>query len=388
MTDDGGGFYSAEDADSEGREGAFYVWGADEFDALLGDDAQAMKLRFGVDANGNAPQDPQQEFVGKNILYIARSLSDVVHETGRPAAEMVEVLNRGRLRLFEARRERPRPHLDDKILTAWNGLMIAAFAKTARLVGSRSYLDSARRAAAFLRETMWRADSRTLLRRYRDGHADIDGYAEDYAYLIFGLLELFQTDSDPMWLEWAIALQQRQDELFWDPNDGGWFSTTGLDPSVLMRVKEDYDGVEPSASSVSVMNLLALSQLVEHAEWRDRIDRTLQYFGARLEKMGHAVPMMAAALSAYTAGLQQVVIVAGTSGDRTLERSVAREYLPFAIVLSVDANAKRRLAGSLPFIAAMEPVEGATAAYVCHHFTCRPPVTTAEALHEQLRATA
>src|SRR5262249_52591473 len=165
----------------------------------------------------------------------------------------------------------------------------AAFARVARLTGSASYLESARRAAAFLRETMWRADTRTLLRRYRDGHAAIDAYAEDYAYLIFGLLELFQAEPDPMWIEWAMSLQQRQEELFGDEATGGWFSTTGADPSVLLRMKEDYDGAEPAPSSVSVLNLLVLSHLVENPGWNDRIEKTLRYFGTRLEQIGRAV---------------------------------------------------------------------------------------------------
>src|SRR5206468_8887378 len=148
---------------------------------------------------------------------------------------------------------------------------------------------AARRAAGFLRERMWNAGSRTLLRRFRDGDAGIDAYAEDYACLIFGLLELFQADVDPVWLEWAIALQERQDELFWDDAAGGWFSTTGRDPSVVVRMKEDYDGAEPTASSVSVLNLLVLSHLVSDARWGDRIERTLRLFGTRLEQMGRGV---------------------------------------------------------------------------------------------------
>ena len=392
MTDAGGGFYSAEDADSEGREGAFYVWTASEIDAQLGGDADVFKRRFGIQPDGNAPHDPQQEFVGRNLLHVAASIDDLARDTNRPAADIVDGLNRARVRLFEARLARPRPHLDDKILTAWNGLMIAAFARMARVTASPRFLDSARRAAAFVRERLWRADGRTLLRRYRDGHAEIDAYAEDYAYLIFGLLELFQADADPVWLEWAIALQQRQDELFWDEAGGAWFSTTGRDPSVLLRMKEDYDGAEPTASSVSVLNLLTLSHLVDEPAWTDRIERTLQYFGARLTQIGRGVPMMAAALSAYTATLQQIVIVDGDAGHRgsgdALARVLADEYLPFAIVLRVDAARRRALAASLPFVAGMTPVGAASAAYVCHHFACRQPVTTADALHEQLRATA
>jgi uncharacterized protein YyaL (SSP411 family) len=231
---------------------------------------------------------------------------------------------------------------------------------------------------------MWHAGSGMLLRRYRGGHAEIDGYAEDYAYLVAGLLELFQADADPMWIEWAIALQHRQDELFWDDSAGGWFSTTGRDPSVLVRMKEDYDGAEPTASSVSVLNLLVLSHLVHHPQWADRIERTLRYFGARLEKIGRAVPMMAAALSSYTAGLQQVVIAENGRSDQEIARALALQYRPFAITLRVSPERRNALSGSLPFVAAMEPVNGTTAAYVCRNFTCRQPVTTVEALLQEL----
>ena len=404
MTDEGGGFYSAEDADSippeeaggHKKEGAFYLWRAGELDALLGDDARIVTLRFGIEPEGNAPQDPQQEFTGKNLLYVARSIGEIAKETGKPPDEVVDILHRTRLKMFQERLGRPRPQRDDKILAAWNGLMIAAFARMARVLRGLGadgrdagvpYLDAARRAAAFVREQMWNAKSGVLLRRSREGHAEIDGYAEDYAYLIHGLLELFQADPQPMWLEWAIALQRRQDELFWDEQAGGWFSTTGRDASVLLRMKEDYDGAEPTASSVSVLNLLALSHLVTDAQWGDRIERTLRLFATRLEQMGRGVPMMAAALSTYTAGVQQIVIAEGEGGD-SLDRAVAMHYLPFAIQLRVTPEAQRALAGSLPFIAAMQPVAGITAAYVCRDFTCRQPVTTVDALEQELGTTA
>ena len=388
MTDPAGGFYSAEDADSEGREGAFYVWTDEEVRRLLGEEAAIVERRFGIEAGGNAPHDPQAEFTGRNILYVAESIDDIARETGRSPADIVSLLNDSRVRLFRARLERPRPHLDDKILTAWNGLMIAAFARMARVTGSESFLESARRGAGFVRERLWRADGSRLLRRYRAGDADIDAYAEDYAYLIFGLLELLQADGDPVWLEWAIALQRRQDELFWDESSGAWFSTTGRDASVLLRMKEDYDGAEPTASSVSVLNLLVLSHLVEDPLWFDRIERTFRYFGRRLEEIGRGVPMMAAALSAHVATLQQIVIVEGADLGRDLGAAIAHEYLPFAIVLRVAPSRQRALAASLPFVSGMAPIGGASAAYVCHHFTCRQPVTTVDALHEQLRATA
>src|SRR5438034_8808636 len=170
MTDAGGGFFSAEDADSEGKEGAFYLWTAEQIEALLKDDAAIVRARFGIEPDGNAPEDPHQEFTGKNILYVARSIDDVARESATAPAGVVEALNRARLQMFEARLSRPRPQRDDKILTAWNGLMIGAFARMARVLGglgsdettAASFLQAARRAAMFLRERMWSADSRTL----------------------------------------------------------------------------------------------------------------------------------------------------------------------------------------------------------------------------------
>jgi hypothetical protein len=392
MADPGGGFYSAEDADSEGKEGAFYLWRSEEIDALMGDDAPVVKLRFGIEPGGNAPHDPQQEFTGKNLLYVARSVEDVASLTGRSPESVTDILSRARLEMFEARLVRPRPQRDDKILTSWNGLMIAALARAGRLSGKERYVEAARRAASFIRERLWSSDSQTLLRRYRDGHSEISGYAEDYAYLIFGLIELFQADSVPAWLEWAVALQQRQNELFWDEESGGWFSSDGRDPTVLLRMKDDYDGAEPTASSISVMNLLVLSHLVPESDWTDRIDRTLRLFGTRLEQMGRAVPMMAAALATHLAGVQQIVIVeraqsadgGGEPAGSGLARAVASRYLPFAITLVVTPERQRALGDSLPFVAAMRTLDGATTAFVCRDFTCRQGVTTLEALEQEL----
>jgi uncharacterized protein len=409
MTDLDGGFYSAEDADSvrpedaagpgdpsrpgaHKAEGAFYLWRGDELDVLLGEDAGIVKRRFGVRPDGNAPADPQQEFTGKNLLYVAASVDEIASAFGKPVDEVVDILNRARVKMFQYRLERPKPDRDDKILTVWNGLAIAAFARVARGLALSSsdgtslaepYLNAARRAATFIRERMWNADERRLLRSYRQGRAAIDAYAEDYACLIFGLLELFQADPDPQWLEWAIALQRQQDELFWDDADAGWFSTTGRDPNVLMRVKEDYDGAEPTASSMSMMNLLVLAHLIADTEWSDRIERTFRAFGERLEQMGRAVPMMAAALSTHVAGLQQIVVVEGEQ-DRSLTYVLGRRYLPFAIQLRLTPERQRRLKGSLPFITGMKPVEGRTSIYICRDQTCLAPVTAPDELEGAL----
>jgi uncharacterized protein len=412
MTHPEGGFYSAEDADSvppehpqapaaapatgdvpapgaapaHTSEGAFYIWSAAEIDALLRDDAPIVKLRFGILPGGNAPFDPQNEFGANNLLYTALPIADVAERTGRSVDDVVRVLGEARQRLFDARAQRPRPHLDDKILTAWNGLMIAACARAARVLEAQDDADSlvplrtAERAASFVQRSLWRADTRTLLRRYREGSAAIEAYSEDYACLIWGLLELFQTTGAPAWLEWAIDLQQRQDELFWDPADGAWFNTTGRDPSVLLRLKEEYDGAEPAASSVAVWNLMALAHLTGDADASRKIERTLGRFGPRMGAAARAVPFMMANLSAWHAGMSQVVLVGPRDRDdtRALRRAVASLYTPFAIVLPVEPDeVQSRLARLLPWIGSMVMREGRATAYVCRNFACDRPVTTA-----------
>ena len=402
MTDARGGFYSAEDADSvpperagdagaHKMEGAFYIWSDEEIAQLLGEDAPVARRRFGIEPDGNAPQDPQGEFTGKNLLYTAQSVEDIAARSGLAPEGVRKALARIREKLFAARARRPRPHLDDKVLTAWNGLTIAAFARAARVLPDSSasprYLAAAQRAAAFIESTLWAGPERVLLRRYRDGDAGIEGYAEDYACLIFGLLELFQADGDTRWLDWSLALQSALDDRFWDPAEGGWFSTTGRDPTVLLRLKEDYDGAEPAASSVSALNLLTIGHLSGGRGAIEKAERTLGRLGPRIGAAARAVPMMLCALSAWHAGMSQVVIAGdpASADTQALRRELARHYLPFGIVIPLRPGAGQdALAAHLPAVAAMAPRDGRAAAYVCREFTCRQPVASADDLATEL----
>jgi uncharacterized protein YyaL (SSP411 family) len=405
MTGPHGAFFSAEDADSippehagspaaKKSEGAFYIWSDAEIQSLLGDDAVVVRRRWGIEPSGNAPHDPQGEFTGKNLLYTSEPIEDVAVRTGKTSEEVMAILASARNTLFQVRAKRPRPHLDDKVLTAWNGLMIAAFARAARVLTDRDtaprYLAAAERAASFVRDTLWREDAGKLLRRFRDGEAAIEGYAEDYAYLIFGLLELFQSSGDPQWLDWAIALQASQDSQFWDEQEGGWFSTTGSDPSVLLRLKEDYDGAEPAAGSVSVLNVLTLAHLTGAPGALEKAERTLARIGPKIGGAARAVPMMLSALSTWHAGLSQIVLVGprGVDTTRAMHSVVSTQYLPFAIEIPVEPGERQvALAERLPFIGAMTAGQGA-AAYVCRDFTCRQPVFEPGALLDELTATS
>jgi uncharacterized protein YyaL (SSP411 family) len=403
MTDAEGGFYSAEDADSipperagsaaaHKSEGAFYIWAHDEIQRLLGGDADVARRRFGIEKDGNAPQDPQEEFTGKNLLYVAQSVEEVATRTGLSAAAVEEALGRIRTALFDARKNRPRPHLDDKVLTAWNGLMIAAFARAARVLPQSAdadrYRGAALKAARFIRDRLWHPSRATLLRRYRDGDAAIEGYAEDYAFLIWGLRELFEATGSAEWLEWAIELQRRQDELFWDEADSGWFSTTGQDPTVLLRLKEDYDGAEPAASSIAALNVLALAHLTGDEAYRQKAQRTLARFGTRAGAAGRVIPMMLCALSAFHSPSMQIAVVGGRNSAqvRELEREIAGHYLPFAVHVPVDPDATQEgLKRVLPFVDGMK-AHGGGAVYVCREFACRQPVGSVEALRAELIA--
>jgi uncharacterized protein YyaL (SSP411 family) len=396
-----GGFYSAEDADSvppehateplaHKSEGAFYIWRDEEIGEALGDDADAVRLRYGILPDGNAPFDPQNEFTHKNLLYTARSIEDVASMTGRSVEEVSAALERARETLLSVRSARPRPHLDDKVLTAWNGLMIAAFARAGRVLeGHRDYLDDARQAASFIRANLWKQDEATLLRRYRQGNAGVEAYAEDYAYLIFGLLELFQADGDPAWLDWALTLQRRLDELFWDPVGGGWYSTTGKDASVLLRLKEEYDGAEPAATSVAVLNLLTLSHLTGDAAMAETIERTFGMFGGSASMRGRAVPMMLAALSTYHAGMPQVVVAGepDAADTRALSGVVRRHYIPTAVLVSVSDTHREALSRLLPWTTRLRQREGLATAYVCRDFACQTPTTSVDELDAQLEET-
>ncbi len=407
MSDPAGGFYSAEDADSvppehaadphaHKSEGAFYIWSVEDVRRVLGDDSALFEARYGLLPNGNAPFDPQNEFGQKNLLHTARSIADVARTSGLEPLVVAQTLMRARQTLFDVRGQRPRPHLDDKVLTAWNGLMIAAFARAARVLAGghlleidpddgdpgQRHLETATKAALFLRDTMWDADRRILLRRYRAGHTAIEGYAEDYAFLIAGLLELFQAGGGVEWLSWARQLQQRQDELFWDDVDGGWFSTTGNDPSVLLRAKEDHDGAEPSPTSVSALNLITLAHLTGESAYSARATQAIESLAGRLIEQGRAVPLMAAALSASLSGGEQIVIV-GSRGEPdtvSLWGAIQRRYRPFAVATLVDPQDQKRLGAEMPWVAAMTQIDGRATAYVCRDFVCNQPTTSAEGI--------
>ena len=404
-----GAFYSAEDADSvapalagqsgaHATEGAFYIWSRDEIVQALGPDSRVWEMRFGVKPGGNAPFDPQEEFGKNNLFYTAKTIAAISSESGITPADVGMGLARGRQRLFAAREKRPRPSLDDKVLTAWNGLMIAACARAGRVLApgdalgegvggtGAHHLQVAQRCAAFVRDQLWNAETGRLLRRYAAGTAGIDAFAEDYAYLAWGLIELFQADGDPQWLAWAVRLHESLDTLFGAPDDQGWHATTGEDPTVLLRQLEEYDGAEPAASSVAVMNLLALARLTGRAEYQGKAERVLAAWGTKLRTHPRVAPFMLAAASTALLPPIEIAVAEGTDAPASarLRHALASRFLPSAVVVPVTATHREGLAKVAPWTAAMTSPSGAATAYVCRDFVCDVPVTAAEALVTRL----
>ena len=285
MTAKEGGFFSAEDADSEipgsperkKREGAFYVWDKEEIDAALGPSAEVFNFHYAVKAEGNVPSggDPHGEFTGKNILIELGSVAATAKHFGKDETEVREILAKSRATLLALRAKRSRPHLDDKIITAWNGLMISAFARGAQLLDDPHYLQGATRAATFIRTQLYDESRPVLVRNYREGRSAVEGFADDYAFVIQGLLDLYEASFDVGWLRFAIELQETQDRLFFDQERGGYFSGAGNDPSILLRLKEDNDSAEPAASSVAALNLLRLAQIRNDASAYERAEKRL-----------------------------------------------------------------------------------------------------------------
>ena len=387
MRDTGGGFFSAEDADSPidasrrtAAEGAFYVWTSDEIRRLLGTDADLFAYHYGIETKGNVPdaQDSQEELKGKNVLSERHGLADTAARFNTSDQDVRARLDAARRRLSRARLSRPRPPRDDKVLVAWNGLMLSALARAAQVLDAPAYRDAAVGTARFLETRLYDPKSGSLERRYRNGDADIDALLEDYAFLIQGLLDLYEASFDTRWLSWAVRLQATQDAQFWDEAEGGYFSTRADAPHVIARAKEEYDGAEPSANSVSAMNLLRLWQLTERPEWRQRADGTFRALSVRLGRSPAALPQLLAALD-FARSRQKQIVIAGNrnaADTRALLREVHQRFIPNKVLVLTDGRIPEAgLSSLVPMIDGKGMIDGRATIYVCENYVCRLPTT-------------
>jgi uncharacterized protein YyaL (SSP411 family) len=383
-----GSFYSAEDADSPdptnpetSREGAFYMWTAAEIRQTVPEPAAEWFCHaYGVEESGNVAQDPHGEFAGRNILFQAHPVEETAARFGAPVEEVRAALAEAASALLTARTRRPRPLRDDKILTAWNGLAISALALGGAALDEPRYAQAARDAAGFLLSRLYRSESETLLRRYRDGEAAVPGFLDDYAFLTQGLLDLYEAQFDLEHLEAARRLTEKQMQLFEDAECGGFFGAEAA-PDRVLELKEDYDGAEPAGNSVAVLNLLRLSRMTGEARFRESAERALAAFDRRLAAVPSSLPQMLAACE-FLIRQQSEVVLAGERGAadaRALMRALSVRFNPNRVALMVDSETtRRRLAAGIPAIEFMRPVEGRASAYVCRGYACQAPVSSVE----------
>ena len=377
MTHPEGGFYSAEDADSPDpddpanpREGAFYVWTAAEIDALLTPEQSAIFCQhYGVKTDGNVQEDPHAEFAGRNILFLAAPVADA-----RTAALLAEC----RRILLTARSKRPRPHLDDKILTGWNGMMISAFAKAAGVLGREDYLAAAERAASFLLTHLYDPSSGTLLRRWAGGEAAIPAFLDDYAFTAQALLDLFEATGKASYLQTSLELAKRAVSLFEDPANGGFYSTAEGASDLVMRVKDDYDGAEPSGNSAMTDVLLRLAHLRGDEKLRQPAVRSLRAFAPKLKGQPSVAPQLTVALGRAFAEPEQVVIRCADSSSHIdskiddLAAGYRRKFTPWGVTLILTDEEAARLQAIAPFLGSLKR-EGNITLYECRNFACQLP---------------
>ncbi len=378
-----GAFFAAEDADSletptsnHKEEGAFYVWKQSEIEQILGADARLFCDFYSVKPGGNAPPsgDPHGEFAGKNILFESESAQVVAKMNGLNGREMQEKLASARQTLFEARAKRPRPHRDDKIIVAWNGLMISAVARAAVALQNPKLARLASGAANFLFAELW--DGQNLKRHFKDGAAAVPAFCDDYAALSRACLDLYDATFDHSWLRKAEQLADRMTELFWDAEAGGFFNS-GEDERVLVRFKEDYDGAEPSANSLAVEVGARLFHLLGREDWRDKAEQTARAFGERLAAIPSAMPLLLRGKMLLDTPPQHVVI-AGEKSDAGELISAARQgFAPFRFTILLDEKSREFFAARQPFLAEMRAMDGKAAAYICQNFACQRPVSSA-----------
>ena len=372
LTHPDGGFYSAEDADSEGHEGKFYCWSKDELSALLTAEELNVVVRvFGITENGNfVDHSHPRPLPGQNVLSLVdANLTD---------AEKPRFVS-AQAKMRAVRRRRIRPHLDDKILASWNGLMLGAMAHAYVVLGETKYRAAAEKNLAFLQEKLWDEKNRTLFHRWRDGAHDHVQLLEGYAFMLAGVVDLYEATLDPRPLDFAVALAEAMILKFYDAADGGFWQGAAEAKDLILRVKDDYDGAEPSGNSVATLALLKLAAITSRDDFRRPAEATLRLFAHRLQNFPQAMPFLLQAVDFWLEEPRQIVIAGdpADAGTRELLRAAHSVYQPKKVVLG-NRGAVGEFARSLP-------AKNGAVAYLCTGVACQPPTDQPEELRRLLR---
>ncbi len=387
MTDPGGGFYSAEDADSEGEEGKFYLWTLEEIREALSPQEADLAIRvFNVEAGGNYFEEASGRRNGKNILHLEAPPETLAQSLGMPLEAFQQQLETIRKKLFTVREKRVHPLKDDKILTDWNGLTIAALAYSGRVLGKAQYIQAATHAARFIERHL--LTGQRLWHRYRDGERAVPGLLDDYAYFILGLTELYQSTFELHWLELALQLTETVFTHFAD-STGGFYQTPDDGELILVRKKEYYDGAIPSGYSVMSYNLVRLARLSGHTAWETQASQALEAIGSSIQKAQRAFAFALTALDFAFGPTQEVVLVfpQKPSADDPILTTIHHYYHPRRVVLLKTPQNAQQLAALAPFTRDLHPVQQQPTVYICQNFQCELPLTDREQIQRALTLT-
>jgi uncharacterized protein len=380
MTDPEGGFYSAEDADSEGKEGLFYLWTPEEVKKILGEEPGELFCRFyHITVPGNFEE-------GYSIPHIPVGAENFIKKEGIGLEKLENTLEDCREKLFTAREKRVHPLKDDKIITSWNGLMIAALSKGSQVFGEKAYADAAANAAQFILKNLRTNDGR-LLRRFRQKEALYPGYLDDYAFLVWGLIELYEATFDIIFLEEAVALNQAMLDIFWDDQHGGLYFTGKGNESLITQSKDLYDGALPSGNSVAALNFLRISRITGNSELEQKAEQLIQAFSKDITSSPIAYTQLLASVDFMFGPAREIVI----SGDPLLKdtqamvKAVRKRFLPNKVVLLYPQGSEgQKLVALSPFVGNMVPTDKKPTAFVCEQYACKTPITDAEQLENLL----
>ncbi|CUS78082.1 hypothetical protein JGI10_00214 [Candidatus Kryptonium thompsonii] len=373
LTNPDGGFYSAEDADSEGEEGKFYLWEFEELRKLLNqDEFNFVCEKFNIQKDGNYFDELRKGRTGKNIFYLTQQLNE----------EENEKWQRIRQKLFEHREKRIHPLKDDKILTDWNGLMIAAFAKAYSVLKIDEYLNVARKSADFILKNLYKDGK--LLHRFRDGEAKIDGYLDDYSFFIWGLLELYEASFETRYLKTAIDLTETMIQLFWDGENGGFYFTDSENKDVIFRQKELYDGAIPSANSVALLDLIKLAKITGRNDFNEIIDKLVETFATMVKKYPSAYTFFLSSLSFALTQSFEIFIVGKRDELGEILKVINSRFLPNKVILFKPSDEESDITTISPFTSEYKEINGKTTIYICTNYECKKPVNDIKELSNLL----
>ena len=376
LTSPEGCFYSAEDADSEGEEGKFYLWTVNEIKSLLGEDADLFIKIFNVIEGGNYIENSLSGMTAVNILHMKKNINDISGELNLPVKVLVLSINSARKKLFDARVKRIHPFKDDKILTDWNGLMITALAKASRVFNRNDYLEASEKAMMFILTNLV-DNNGSLLHRYRHGEASIHGNIDDYSFIIAALIDLYEASFKTEYLNKALSLNSEMIIHFWDEQNGGFYFSNDQAEQLIVRQKEIYDGAIPSGNSFGILNLIRLGRITSDMEYVNKASAITQAFSNQLLASPSAFTSSLCALDFAFGPSYEIVITGDKDSDETKQfmKTLSEFYIPDKIVILNSDDEIKRIS---PFTANQIPVENKTTAYVCKNYVCELPVNSAE----------